>query len=178
MNARTAGILSVFVVAMFCAGVAMTMANVSAAERDVAEPVHYGWLTASEAESVPQYVVQVGKPVFANERRGVATLVGVYLANATQWIARLDGTWVTVDYRIPVSKRDFMELASGNLAVIQIVRQISAENLPAWFKELAENEKGNNVSSFLVFYSGGLRIYLNDQTFEAAEVLSAEMNRR
>lgn len=151
------------------------LASVAQPEPDAARIERYGRVATSTGVEVSEFVVTRGRPIFSNDRWPVATLVGLQLANAMQWIHRPDDTWVTVEYRKPVTAVDVVALRERGLGAIELRRDVAQENLPSPLNDLPSTLLAN-IASFLHFSSGALRIDLRDQSEAAAHRLATAIN--
>lgn len=147
------------------------LAHTAGPEAEEVQIEQYGSVAASSGAETPTFVVIIGRPRFATDRRALAAIVGIYEANAIQCVRRRDGTWTTLEYRLPLTAIDFAVLRAHGADGIAVRRIVRPQDLPSQFDRLP-SELLANVSSFLHFYSGALRIYLTDQSEPAARRLA------
>ncbi len=161
---------------VFTTAMTLCLALASSAEPARARIEQYGTVTTSGGAETPEFVVTLGEPLFFPERAGLATLVGVYQANAVHWVHRTDDTWVRVEYRAPLTPVDY---TSDGLRIetLQVTKPAAAAELPPLLRGLAPALLAN-IRSTLDFYSGALRIYLRDESEAAARRLADALNAR
>lgn len=150
--------------------VLMASTSIARAEQ-TARIEEQGTLSIAGGATTATYVVMIGTPRFAPERVALASIFGVYLANARFYIRVPKKGWIVEERRLPVVE-DLGESFPNNL----IARTpVTESEMPSWFKDLPDGSK-ENIEGFIAFYSGAFRIYLADRSQESAERLARAIN--
>ncbi len=142
---------------------------------EIAKVEEQGYIVTDNETRTETYLVTVGIPELKYERAGLARMLGSqFLANGVIWVNR-DEAWAMIEYRMPITKKDFVELAARGPEALRVKQIVPSSNLPAIMNNLPVEVLGN-IEYFVQFYSGALRIHLRESSGDAAANLADALN--